>query len=237
MTEPLEEPSGNGESARQGGWQGAEPILQPKSDVQPAVALEDESEPEDSGGTAPVEVNTPVIEAPAAGPSETVATTPPIDNFPPQAPESTTPSAPAQGHGDAEAAPPTVVAAPAAVEEEADAMAAGGVKLVIEQGLSINKEFLISDEDMLIGRRDPEQDFIPDLDLFDQETANNRYISRRQARLFFKGGGLWLEDLDSSNGTALNNHAIKPHDAKRLKFGDKLLLGQSVLLRVRRVAG
>lgn len=141
----------------------------------------------------------------------------------------------------AEAAPPTVEAAPPTVEAKPAAepvpLVAGGVKLVIEQGLSLGKEFLVSDEEMLIGRRDPEQDYIPDIDLFDQESPNNRYISRRQAQLYFKEGGLWVEDLDSSNGTALNNHMIRAHEAKRLKPGDKLLLGQSVLLRIRLVAG
>jgi hypothetical protein len=115
------------------------------------------------------------------------------------------------------------------------ALAEGDIKLVIEQGMSINKEFLVNDPELLLGRRDPDQDFIPDIDLFDQEAATNRYISRRQARLYFKDGGLWLEDLESSNGTALNNHLIEAHKPRRLKPGDKILLGQSVLLRVRRV--
>lgn len=116
-----------------------------------------------------------------------------------------------------------------------DRLVPGDLKLVIEQGLSINKEFLVSDPEMLMGRRDPDQDFIPDIDLFDQETATNRYISRRQARLFFKDGCLWVEDLDSSNGTAVNNRLIPPHEPRPVKPGDKILLGQSVMVRVRRM--
>lgn len=108
-------------------------------------------------------------------------------------------------------------------------------KLVLEQGLSIGKEFLLSETEMLVGRRDPEQDFIPDIDLFDQETPNNRYISRRQARLYFRNNKLFLEDLDSSNGTAINNKLIAPHEPRTLALNDRVLFGQSVMLRVKRV--
>ncbi|MBM3464942.1 MAG: FHA domain-containing protein [Armatimonadetes bacterium] len=114
-------------------------------------------------------------------------------------------------------------------------MVVGKVKLVIEQGMSLGKEFLLSDEELLIGRRDPEQDFIPDIDLFDQESPNNRYISRRQCKIYFKEAGLFIEDLESSNGTALNNHALKSNESTRLKFGDKVLVGQSVMLRVKKM--
>ncbi len=109
----------------------------------------------------------------------------------------------------------------------------GTVKLVVEQGMSVNKEYLLNDPELIIGRRDPEQEFIPDIDLFDQENANNRYISRRQARLYFQEGHLFVEDLDSSNGTCVNNRPIKPNMSVQLNAGDKLLLGQSVMFRIR----
>lgn len=134
-----------------------------------------------------------------------------------------------------DAIPSTSVAMPAGPPREAFAWQPGEVKLVIEQGLSIGKEFLISDPEMLVGRRDPEQDFIPDIDLFDQETANNRYISRRQARFYFRDMRLYLEDLESSNGTAINNKLVAAHEPRLVNLNDKLLFGQSVLLRVKRV--
>lgn len=162
---------------------------------------------------------------PAAEPAE------PTTDIPAPTAEATPVPAPAVP---AQADVATTTDVPAAPSDIAT-LAVGQVKLVIEQGLSLNKEFLVSDDEMLIGRRDPEQDFIPDIDLFDQETPNNRYISRRQAKLYFQDGGLWVEDLDSSNGTALNNHSILPHQPRRLKPGDKVLLGQSVLLRVRKL--
>lgn len=111
----------------------------------------------------------------------------------------------------------------------------GELKLVIEQGMSVGKEFLISEADMTVGRRDPEQQVTPDIDLFDQEAPNNRYISRRQARLFLCEGQLMLEDLDSSNGTALNGQLVAAHEPRALTLNDKVHFGQSVLLRVKAV--
>ena len=136
--------------------------------------------------------------------------------------------------GDAEVAAPSVEARPA------DAVATarhqpGELKLVIEQGMSVGKEFLISEPDMLVGRRDPEQQSTPDIDLFDQEVPSNRYISRRQARLYFKDGQLLVEDLDSSNGTSLNGHLIAPHEPRVLALQDKVHFGQSVLMRLKLV--
>lgn len=191
---------------------------------------------EAEGGISGSGVVPPPTESATAAEMPTAESTPTVEAAPPA--QESTPTVEAKPA--AETAPPTVEAAPPTVEAkpaEAVPLFAGGVKLVIEQGLSLGKEFLVSDEEMLIGRRDPEQDYIPDIDLFDQESPNNRYISRRQAQLYFKEGGLWVEDLDSSNGTALNNHMVRAHEPKRLKPGDKLLLGQSVLLRIRLVAG
>lgn len=111
----------------------------------------------------------------------------------------------------------------------------GKLKLVIEQGMSVGKEFLVSEPDMLVGRRDPEQAVIPDIDLFDQEAPNNRYVTRRHARLYFAGGSLMLEDLDSANGTGLNGQLVAPHEPRALAVNDKVHFGQSVLMRLKTV--
>lgn len=128
-----------------------------------------------------------------------------------------------------------VVPAPSSSENPAPAgrrWHPGELKLVIEQGMSVGKAFLVSDAEMLVGRRDPDQKTSPDIDLFDQEVPSNRYISRRQARLFFVDGQLMLEDLDSSNGTALNGQLVAPHEPRALSINDRVHFGQSVLLRL-----
>lgn len=151
------------------------------------------------------------------------------------------PTPPDVGHDQTPAGGAEIVAAPSVAETPvADAPPArlwkvGELKLVIEQGMSVGKEFLISEADMSVGRRDPEQLVNPDIDLFDQEAPNNRYISRRQARLFLRDGQLMLEDLDSSNGTALNGQLVAPHEPRALALNDKVHFGQSVLLRVKAV--
>lgn len=165
----------------------------------------------------------------AEGSPESRAVEPPLTESPP---EDVLQEAPMREPSEPQQPPPEI-------KNDADGIAPfvwqpGSLKLVLEQGHSIGKEFLLSDADMLVGRRDPDQDFIPDIDLFDQETANTRYISRRQARLFFHDGRLWLEDLDSSNGTAINNKLVAVHEPRLLNLGDKLLFGQSVLLRLKR---
>jgi hypothetical protein len=183
------------------------------------VISEEELSALDNGSVA----STPEVEANEEAESEAVAAAEKKGETAPEEHDSAAPATATESGGAPAEGEPVGKAEP------------GHFKLVIEQGLSINKEFLLSDEDMLLGRRDPEQDFIPDIDLFDQETPNNRYISRRQARIYFQDGQVFLEDLDSSNGTALNNHIIKPHEPKLLTPGDKILLGQSVLLRFRRL--
>lgn len=153
-----------------------------------------------------------------------------VENAPPQASAETAPPQAAP-----ESAPQIEPAQKAPAPAPEELWQPGDFKLVLEQGLSIGKEFLLSEPEMLVGRRDPEQDFIPDIDLFDQETANNRYISRRQVRIYFHEGRLWLEDLDSSNGTAINSKLVAPHEPRILNLNDKLLFGQSVLVRLKRV--
>lgn len=46
------------------------------------------------------------------------------------------------------------------------------------------------------------------------------HLSRRHARLFFEGGGLWVEDLNSANGTFVNGRRIAGR--ARLRDGDEL---------------
>lgn len=45
------------------------------------------------------------------------------------------------------------------------------------------------------------------------------HLSRRHARLFFDGGALWVEDLNSANGTFLNGRRV---ERARLRAGDEL---------------
>lgn len=57
------------------------------------------------------------------------------------------------------------------------------------------------------------------------------YVSAQHARLYERGGRLWVEDLRSRNGTLLNGHRLRR--PATLRAGDRLQIGQVILgLRV-----
>ncbi len=88
--------------------------------------------------------------------------------------------------------------------------------LVVEQPEVLRgREFLVSGE-ATIGRA-PGCAIV----LFDD------YISAHHARVFQRGGRLWVEDLRSTNGTLLNGHRLRRPAA--LRTGDRLKIGAIVL--------
>ncbi len=54
-------------------------------------------------------------------------------------------------------------------------------------------------------------------------------VSARHARLYCQGGELFLEDLDSTNGTFVEGRRIT--EPTRLKEGDRIQLGLNTLFR------
>ena len=57
------------------------------------------------------------------------------------------------------------------------------------------------------------------------------YVSRRHARIFFKKGKWFIEDLNSTNGTYLNHRAIK--GIVELTDNSEVSFSSSVSFRVR----
>jgi len=53
------------------------------------------------------------------------------------------------------------------------------------------------------------------------------YVSAHHARLFERGGRVWVEDLGSTNGTLLNGRRVRRPAAMRA--GDRLKIGDIVL--------
>lgn len=92
------------------------------------------------------------------------------------------------------------------------------VVLVVSGPLKGHKYFVKSDSKILIGR---------------SEEANIRigyddFCSRKHALLYWEGNVCFVEDLDSTNGTFLND---KPIQGKHeLKKGDVIALGDTELL-------
>lgn len=80
-------------------------------------------------------------------------------------------------------------------------------------------------ETMIIGRKDHAHKIFPEIDLepFD---AQNRGVSRRHAQLLVRDNRVQIEDLDSSNGTFINDQKIAPKVPFRLREGDIVRLGR-----------
>lgn len=185
---------------------------EPVSEVPPVppsvepVAPEAPPAAEFPADVVPVE---PVEAAPAAEPA-------PAQEVPP-------PAEPAPVQEVPPAAEPAPAAAPAAV---ADGDFAPGVepKLRVMRGLKRNFEYPIFDGLNFIGRADEKP---VDIDLEDQEPADRVWCSRQHALITYEedNGKMYLEDLNSSNGTYLNRERVYPGQKQPLKVSDVIQIG------------
>jgi hypothetical protein len=82
----------------------------------------------------------------------------------------------------------------------------------------------IEKKQIIIGRINsiPEQkSFTPDV------TLTSKYISKRHARIFFKGNDYYIVDLDSANGAYVNGKPVRSR--VKLADGDEIRLGNVVI--------
>ena len=82
---------------------------------------------------------------------------------------------------------------------------------------------------IVLGREDPVSGIFPDIDL-DPHGGLETGVGRQHARLVLQNGQVFLEDLDSVNGTALNRQRLAPRQPSPVKDGDEIRLGKLVLL-------
>jgi hypothetical protein len=83
--------------------------------------------------------------------------------------------------------------------------------------------------EITLGREDPVSGVFPDIDL-DPYGGHEAGVGRRHARLTIQSGQVYLEDLDSVNGTAVNRQRIPAHQSVPLKSGDEIRLGKLALI-------
>ena len=102
----------------------------------------------------------------------------------------------------------------------------GNVKLVVEQGQSVGAQFVLGDEQMLVGREDEDADIYPDIDLSDQDAG---YVHRQHANINFDNGNLSVTHLGGANKTRINNKPIPDNEPMPLQPGDKVSFGKVVL--------
>jgi pSer/pThr/pTyr-binding forkhead associated (FHA) protein len=94
--------------------------------------------------------------------------------------------------------------------------------LSIEDGGRI--ELPLSKE-VIIGRLDAGRAIFPDVDLTSEE-GMDRGVSRRHARISLREGQVFVEDLNSLNGTFLNATRLVPELPYPLKDGDQVQFGK-----------
>jgi pSer/pThr/pTyr-binding forkhead associated (FHA) protein len=75
----------------------------------------------------------------------------------------------------------------------------------------------------IVGRRGSDWRLAPDIDLGPGD--RRRSVSRRHAQLTCDGDGVYLRDLGSHNGSALNGERLPASAVVRLRDGDRLRFG------------
>ncbi|MFN3372008.1 MAG: FHA domain-containing protein [Chloroflexus sp.] len=78
--------------------------------------------------------------------------------------------------------------------------------------------------ELLIGRKDQQRGFFPDVD-FSLDGGYDAGVSRRHARILCSQHHYAIEDLGSSNGTFLNRQRLPPSQPMPLQHGDEVQFG------------
>jgi pSer/pThr/pTyr-binding forkhead associated (FHA) protein len=83
--------------------------------------------------------------------------------------------------------------------------------------------------ELVIGRRDPSGAFAPDIDLARQGGAE-KGVSRRHARISCREHQVYIEDLESHNGTYVNQKRLQARQEQRLCDQDTIWVGHLKLV-------
>ncbi len=168
--------------------------------------------------------------------SGTVAPTPPYSAVPPQAsypsPQPVTlvptasPVSPQSVAPTASPAMPPITPPPVVQAVVPQRTLLAPAQLIVQSSQAVLA--LPSANQALLGRADPVSNFFPDIDLT-PHGALDTGVGRRHARLFVQNGQIYVEDLDSTNGTFLNQQKLAPRTPQLLRTGDELRLGALVL--------
>jgi hypothetical protein len=122
--------------------------------------------------------------------------------------------------------PQVDTAAPVAGAASGGSLEPGRVKLTVEQGMTVGKQFILGDPEILVGREDADEEIYPDIDLSDQDEG---YVHRKHATLQFANGGLSVTHLGGANKTRINNRPLPDNEPQPVKMGDKIAFGKVVM--------
>lgn len=84
----------------------------------------------------------------------------------------------------------------------------------------------LQDATLYLGKANDRQP--PDIDL--SNFPDSDVVSRVHARLMVRSGDYYLEDLESSNGTYINQTVLVPYQAQLLAADDRISLGRNDLV-------
>jgi len=101
-------------------------------------------------------------------------------------------------------------------------------RLVIQE-TNVSLTIPASKTSIIIGREDPVSGVFPDIDL-DPHGGHEAGVGRRHAQILSQGGQMYIEDLDSVNGTIVNKQKISSRQPYLLHSGDELRLGKMALV-------
>lgn len=87
---------------------------------------------------------------------------------------------------------------------------------------------LSPDEELVLGRLDPDTGEAPAVDLT-KAAGLEKGVSRRHALILRKDGALHIMDNDSANGTFLNGQKLVAQQPRILRDGDDIRLGHLVV--------
>ena len=100
---------------------------------------------------------------------------------------------------------------------------------LVVQSLNISIPIPSGKQTVVIGREDPVSGVFPDIDL-DPHGGHEAGVGRRHAQLLLQGGQIFIEDLDSVNGTVLNKVKLQANKPQLLQHGDEVRFGKMVLI-------
>lgn len=109
-------------------------------------------------------------------------------------------------------------------QEGKDGEEAWALNIEVEVLNTGRKVLLSADREILVGRLDAAHGIFPELDMT-TDGGLEQGVSRRHARIYTREGTCFVEDLDSTNGTFLNEERITPYLPYAFRDGDLLMFG------------
>jgi predicted component of type VI protein secretion system len=94
---------------------------------------------------------------------------------------------------------------------------------VVIRGAKLNTEYPIYEGQNVLGRADQKP---VDIDLEIQKSPDRVWSSRQHAVITCENGSLFIEDLNSSNGTFVNHNRVQPGQKQPLRAKDVIQIGE-----------